>query len=60
MRKQLPKVNCTYGAPMGRRGVHCSDAEIPFRFAMQRVRLNSGGYDDGAHTGASDSRSTGI
>ena len=46
-RKQLSKVNCTYGAPMGRSETHCADSEIPFKFNLQRVRLDSGGYDSG-------------
>ena len=42
---QMPSVSATYGAPMGRdRG----DSRIPARkVRLFRVRINSGGYDDG-------------
>lgn len=37
------KVNCTYGAPMGRHG----NGQIDGKVHLQRVRLDSGGYDPG-------------
>lgn len=45
MGKQFAKVNCGYGAPMGR-------SESPLGQGLRsvrvfRVRINSGGYDDG-------------
>jgi len=41
------KVHSKYGAPMGRSESkeHASDTNAKFR--LTRVRLNSGGYDDG-------------
>ena len=50
---KLPGVNCKYGAPMGR-----ADQPTPYsgyraipdmahKFSLQRVRINSGGYDEG-------------
>jgi hypothetical protein len=64
MQKQLPKVNCQYGAPMGRGERIPSDDSIlgraydptptmlkamaePRKFSLQRIRLDSGGYDSG-------------
>lgn len=46
MEKQLPKVNCRYGAPMGRRETHYTGIDNP-KFSLQRIRLDSGGYDSG-------------
>jgi len=43
---QFKPVNSTYGAPMGRHEAK-GDPDWPYRFSLQRVRLNSGGYDDG-------------
>ncbi|WP_316206011.1 hypothetical protein [Bradyrhizobium sp. SZCCHNR3058] len=45
-----PAVSSKYGAPMGRSSDHLSgliitDKDSPF--TLQRVRLNSGGYDSG-------------
>jgi hypothetical protein len=45
--RTLPEVNCKYGAPMGRTGTHCADVDIPFKFYLQHIRLDSGGYDSG-------------
>ena len=43
--KPLSKVDCRYGAPMGRHG-QTSEIEGG-RYYLQRVRLDSGGYDAG-------------
>lgn len=43
MGRQFPNVNSAYGAPMGRRE---SPLDGP-RVRVFRVRMNSGGYDDG-------------
>ncbi len=40
---QLSKVNCQYGAPMGRR----SDIDLFGKVRLNRVRLDRGGYDNG-------------
>jgi hypothetical protein len=40
----LAKVNSSYGAPMGRHGSYC---EPMARLYLQRIRLDSGGYDSG-------------
>ena len=45
--KTLGRVDCRNGAPMGRRGWHEGDSDIPRRFYLRRVRLDSGGYDSG-------------
>lgn len=42
---QLSKVNCTYGAPMGRYG-HLHPANEA-KVRVSRVRLDRGGYDSG-------------
>lgn len=43
-RRQFPSVNCQYGAPMGR----LESRETPVcKVRLFRVRLDSGGYDDG-------------
>lgn len=44
--KQFTDVNSQYGAPMGRATYH-GDSEAPYKFRLFKVRLNSGGYDDG-------------
>ena len=42
----------TRGAGLGR-STHSGDVHTPWRFYLQRVRLNRGGYDDGgAYWGA--------
>ena len=48
MTKQLSDVNCKYGAPMGRpqRGRNITSADR-VRFSLQKVRIDSGGYDSG-------------
>lgn len=44
------RVDCSRGAPLGRPGAHNADAAG--RFTLQRVRLDSGGYDtSGAYWG---------
>lgn len=41
---QFPRVNCQYGAPMGR----TESRQTPTgKIRLFRVRLNAGGYDDG-------------
>ncbi len=44
MAKQFPDVNSMYGAPMGRREYHSPPTG---KVRLYRVRINSGGYDDG-------------
>lgn len=41
-----PKVNCRYGAPLGRRG-SLATVEPEGKVSLQRVRLDNGGYDAG-------------
>lgn len=43
---KLSNVSSRYGAPMGRPEHHATQ-DIEVRFTLQRVRLNSGGYDCG-------------
>jgi hypothetical protein len=50
MLNPTPAVSCRYGAPLGRSSDHLAGlivepADTPF--TLRRVRLNSGGYDDG-------------
>jgi hypothetical protein len=45
MGKQFPKVSARYGAPMGRSESPLGEA--PRSVRVFRVRINSGGYDDG-------------
>ena len=47
MTRQLPQVNCRYGAPLGRRTRRDVSTFESVKLAMQRVPLNSGGYDSG-------------
>lgn len=42
---QMSKVNCQYGAPMGRRSTY--HLELSKKLRCFRVNLDSGGYDDG-------------
>lgn len=44
--RKLEKVNCQYGAPMGRPGWNQEDRESP-KIRLQRIPLNAGGYDRG-------------
>lgn len=44
--KQFTDVNSQYGAPMGRRDF-IGDTGAPYKFRLFKVRLDSGGYDDG-------------
>jgi hypothetical protein len=46
--RQLEKLNCKYGAPMGRPGWNQEDRESP-KIRLQRIRLDSGGYDSGGY-----------
>lgn len=43
---KLPKVNCKYGAPMGRTG-NVSEPDATVTFNLKRVTINSQGYDEG-------------
>jgi hypothetical protein len=43
---KLSNVSSRYGAPMGRR-TYRTDPEAPIKFRLQRVYLDSGGYDSG-------------
>lgn len=48
MMPKLPKVDCRYGAPMGRRASYARPpSDEPLKFHLQRVPLDSGGYDSG-------------
>lgn len=42
MKIKLPKLNCKYGAPMGRRST-----PLTGKCRLQKVPLDSGGYDSG-------------
>lgn len=44
MKTTIHPVTATYGAPMGRRE---HDSGAPGKLHLRRVRINSGGYDDG-------------
>ena len=54
-----PKVHSQYGAPMGRPG-YGYGADPTTLFQLRRIRINSGGYDDGGAYGEPDSPCTGI
>jgi hypothetical protein len=45
-RIKLSNVSSQFGAPMGRKSYQ-SDKEASFKFRVQRVRLDRGGYDEG-------------
>lgn len=47
MAKQFDDVSCRYGAPMGRRADGYLETDIARFVRLFRVRLDSGGYDDG-------------
>lgn len=47
MAKQFSDVSSRYGAPMGRRADGYLETELPRYVRLFRVRLDSGGYDDG-------------
>jgi hypothetical protein len=47
MQLQLEQVGSRYGAPMGRPDWQLGELETDQRLTLQRVRLNSGGYDAG-------------
>lgn len=47
MSRQFTRVFDKYGAPMGRRQNGHLDVDVPRSVRLFRVRLNSGGYDDG-------------
>lgn len=44
-----PKMDCKYGAPMGRQSWNDNPRDVPFtgRFYLQHIPLDSGGYDKG-------------
>lgn len=44
MATKLPNVSSQYGAPMGRRSYPLG---LPNKLRLERVRLDSGGYDNG-------------
>ena len=48
---KLPKVDCRYGAPMGRRTVTTERAH-PVKFHLRRVHLTQGYDNGGAYWGA--------
>ena len=48
----LTKVNCDYGAPMGRHERHSPDPNVPFQFYLHRIYLNDGYDDGGAYWGS--------
>lgn len=47
MSKQFSAVSCRYGAPMGRREDGFLETDVRRFVRLFRVRLDSGGYDDG-------------
>lgn len=47
MAKQFNDVSARYGAPMGRREDGYLETDLPRFVRLFRVRLDSGGYDDG-------------
>lgn len=44
---QLPNVSSRYGAPLGRRSFYPAFPDQVVKLHLQRVLLNSGGYDSG-------------
>lgn len=44
-----PRVDCKYGAPMGRRSWNDNAPDVPYtgKFYLQHIPLDSGGYDRG-------------
>lgn len=46
MARQFPAVNCQYGAPLGRRTYPIREKGFK-DFQLFKVKLDSGGYDDG-------------
>lgn len=45
---KLPKVDCSRGAPMGRADWNDgAPRDLPRKFYLRRIRLDSGGYDNG-------------
>jgi hypothetical protein len=47
MTRQFAVVNTRFGAPMGRHGSGDIECTLPRSVRLFRVRLDSGGYDDG-------------
>ena len=55
MKRQFENVSSRYGAPMGRRESGFIETDMPRFVRLFRVRLDSGGYDDGgAYWGTGD------
>lgn len=44
---ELTEMNCSRGAPMGRRETYCADREAPLVFEIRQVILDDDGYDTG-------------
>lgn len=44
---QLSKVDCAYGAPMGRSEKHLTGDVGPVKMSLIMIALDSGGYDSG-------------
>lgn len=44
---KLKPVDCSRGAPMGRREYSTTEPAQPWKFRLARVALDSGGYDSG-------------
>lgn len=47
MKLKLERVDCKYGAPMGRMSAHAADKSATIKFHLQKTHLDSGGYDEG-------------
>lgn len=47
LRNPTPKVDCRYGAPMGRGDRGAATADETVKVSLRKIRLNSGGYDSG-------------
>lgn len=55
MSSKLPKAYSEYGASMGRSSHHASERGQSIKLHLERVRLDSGGYDNGgAYWGSGD------
>lgn len=44
---ELPKLDCKWGAPLGRAEARPVDADRPMVFYLKRLRINGGGYEAG-------------
>jgi hypothetical protein len=47
MTNKLPNMSSRYGAPMGRMGSPHVDPDYTGKWSLCRVRIDSGGYDNG-------------